>query len=147
MQIDVDYPGADAERRMLLATTTNKEEKISAVLNKTELVDIQKLVRDMPIGDKTVDAILNLVRRGRPDASAPTIVNSYVTWAPGPRASQALMLATRAKALLEGREAPSIDDVIDLAEPILKHRMALNYTARANGITLRDVIKTLTNDL
>jgi MoxR-like ATPase len=147
MQIDVDYPGADAERRMLLATTTNREEKITAVLNKNELVDIQTLVRDMPIGDKAVDAILNLVRRGRPDASAPAIVNSYVTWAPGPRASQALMLATRAKALLEGREAPSIDDVVDLAEPILKHRMALNYTARANGITLRDVIKTLTNDL
>lgn len=147
MQIDVDYPSADAERRILLATTTNKQDNVKAVMTTSEFLDIQKLVRDMPIGDKVVDAILDLVRRGRPGDGASTLVNDYVVWAPGPRASQALMLATRAKALIEGRESPSIDDVIDLAEPVLKHRMALNYKAQANGITLRDVIKALTKDL
>ena len=147
MQIDVDYPGADAERQILLATTTNKQVSVSAILNKDELLDIQRLVRDMPIGEKVVDAILSLVRRARPEPGAPSIVNEYVVWAPGPRASQGLMLATRAKALIDGRESPSIDDVIDLAQPILKHRMALNYKARSSGVTLRDVIKALTNDL
>lgn len=147
MQIDVDYPGANAERQILLATTTNQEENISTVLKDKELVDIQSLVRDMPIGEQVVDAILTLVRRGRPGQDAPDLINDYVTWAPGPRGSQALMLTGRAKALLEGREAPSIDDIINLAEPVLKHRMALNYKAHADGITISDVIRELTDNL
>lgn len=147
MQIDVDYPDEDAERRVLLATTTNNEDTVKAVLNTNELLSIQSLVRDMPIGDSVVDAILNLVRRGRPGPDAPDIVNEYVVWAPGPRGAQGLMLACRAKALLEGREAPSTEDVIALAEPILKHRMALNYKARSGGITIRTVIESLTQDL
>jgi MoxR-like ATPase len=147
MQIDVGYPGMEAERQIILATTTNQSSSVNAALSKNELIEIQKLVRDMPIGEKVVDAILNLVRRGRPGNEAPTMVNDYVVWAPGPRGSQALMLATRARALLEGREAPSIDDVVDLAEPVLKHRMALNYKARAAGVTLKDVIAELAKNL
>ena len=147
MQIDVDYPDAEAERQVMLATTSNNETSVSAVLNKDELMDIQSLVRDMPIGEKVVDAILELVRRGRPGDDAPDLVNEYVTWAPGPRASQALMLASRAKALLEGRTTPSVDDVIELAEPVLKHRMALNYKAHASGVHIRDVIHALTDNL
>lgn len=147
MQIDVGYPGADAERQVLLATTTGKKTVVSAILNKNDVLSTQALVRDMPIGEKVVDAILSLVRRGRPGPEAPDIVNEYVTWAPGPRGSQGLMLASRAKALLEGRETPSVDDVIDLAGPVLRHRMALNFKARANGIDVNDVIKTLCQDL
>ncbi|GJL84406.1 MAG: ATPase AAA [Micavibrio sp.] len=147
MQIDVDYPGADAERQVLLATTTNDKAMVSAILNKNDVLSTQALVRDMPIGEKVVDAILTLVRRGRPGADAPDIVNEYVAWAPGPRGSQGLMLASRAKALLDGREAPSIDDVIDLAAPVLKHRMALNFKARANDIDVDDVIKELCQGL
>jgi MoxR-like ATPase len=147
MQVDVDYPTLDAERQVILATTTNKDRGAKAVFKKTDLLEIQELVRDMPVGEKVVDAILTLVRRGRPGDDAPELVNQYVQWAPGPRASQALMLACRAKALLEGRSAPSTEDVITLAEPILKHRMALNYQARADGITLQDVIHSLTDGL
>lgn len=147
MQIDVDFPGRDAERQMLLATTSNQDTKVTAVLKDKELLDIQSLVRDMPIGDSVVDAILSLVRDGRPGETAPAIVNDYVTWAPGPRAAQALMLASRAKALIEGRETPSVEDVAALAPPILKHRMALNYKARADGVTLKDVIGKLTEKL
>jgi MoxR-like ATPase len=147
MQIDVDYPERSAERDMLMATTTNNVRTANAVLTSKDLMDIQKLVRDMPIGDKVVDAILTLVRRGRPDASASDTVKEYVAWAPGPRAAQGLMLAVRARALIEGRETPSVDDVIDLAEPILKHRMALNYKARGGGITLQSVIRSLTENL
>ncbi|MGB4107061.1 MAG: MoxR family ATPase [Alphaproteobacteria bacterium] len=147
MQVDVDYPARDAERDMLMATTTNNVRKASAALKPEELMEIQSLVRDMPIGDKIVDAILTLVRRGRPGSGASDIVKDYVAWAPGPRASQALMLAVRARALIDGRETPSVDDVIDLAEPVLKHRMALNYKARGSGITLQDVIRSLSESL
>jgi MoxR-like ATPase len=147
MQVDVDYPTEEAERQVILATTTNAGGEAKAIFKKTDLLDIQSLVRDMPVGEKVVDAILTLVRRGRPADDAPELVNQYVLWAPGPRASQALMLACRAKALLDGRGAPSTADVIELAEPVLKHRMALNYQARADGITLRDVIAALTDGL
>lgn len=147
MQIDVDYPDEQSERQIILATTTGEDAKVSSVMNGDDLQSIQKLVRNMPIGEQVVDAILHLVRRARPGDQAPAIVNENVAWAPGPRGSQGLMLATRAKALLDGRETPSIDDVVDLAEPILKHRMALNFQAKSNGITIRDIIKTLTADL
>jgi MoxR-like ATPase len=147
MQVDVDYPARDAERDMLIATTTNNVRTATAVLKPEELMEIQSLVRDMPIGDSVVDAILTLVRRGRPNSGASDLVKDYVAWAPGPRAAQALMLAVRASALIDGREAPSVDDVIDLAEPVLKHRMALNYKARGSGITLHNVIKSLSENL
>lgn len=147
MQVDVDYPDEDAERQVLLVTTSNDSYKPKAILKDKDLMDIQKLVRDMPVGDKVADAILNIVRRARPGDNAPDIVNQYVSWAPGPRASQAFMLAGRARALLEGRTSASVDDVIELAEPILKHRMALSYQARADGVRLHDVIKVLTGDL
>jgi MoxR-like ATPase len=147
MQIDVDYPDLGAEREMLLATTTSKSTDLKPVFTADDLIAIQKLVRDMPIGESVVDAVLTLVRRGRPGDDAPDIVNDFVSWAPGPRASQALMLASRAKALLDGRTAPSVEDVLDLAEPILKHRMALNYQARADGIVFADVLAAMTDGL
>ncbi len=147
MQVDVDYPTKEAEREMLVATTGNVKRTPAAALNAKELMDIQALVRDMPIGDSVVDAILNLVRSGRPGSGASDMVNDYVAWAPGPRAAQGLMLAVRARALIQGREAPSVDDVFDLAAPVLKHRMALNYKARGSGITLQTVIKSLSENL
>lgn len=147
MQIDVDYPDIDSERQVLLVTTGNNKPQPKAVLNGDDLLSIQSLVRDMPVGEQVVDAILQLVRRARPGEGAPSIVNEFVDWAPGPRAAQSLMLAIRAKALLEGRTAPSIDDVLDLATPILKHRMALNYRARAEGITLGDILSSISRDI
>lgn len=147
MQIDVDYPDLETERQVLLVTTGNERPAPRSVLNGENLVGIQHLVRDMPVGDKVVDAILALVRRARPGADAPKIVNDFVDWAPGPRAAQALMLAIRAKALLDGRAAPSADDVLDLATPILKHRMALNYRARAEGVALGDVLGAVSRDI
>lgn len=147
MQIDVDYPTAGAEREIILATTTGRQDAVTSVFKKDELQNIQTLIRDMPVGESVVEAILTLVRRGRPGEEATDLVNEYVSWAPGPRASQALMLAVRAKALLEGRSVPSVDDVIELARPVLKHRMALNYQARANGVTLTDVINEMRDGL
>jgi MoxR-like ATPase len=142
LQIDVTYPDEDAERTMLLATTGAAEGDTIEVLNGEELIAAQRLVRRMPVGDSVVDAILKLVRAGRPGEGDGEI-DETVAWGPGPRASQALMLACRARAVLEGRLAPSVDDVIALAHPVLRHRMALTFAARAEGITMDQVIDKL----
>src|SRR5215469_2897093 len=143
LQIDVGYPDLAAERQMLIATTGITEEQVTAALSANELQTAQRLVRRVPVGESVVEAILNLVRSGRPDESEIAEARQHVAWGPGPRASQALMLACRARALLQGRLAPSIDDVVALAPPVLRHRMALNFAARADGITMAQVIDRL----
>ncbi len=140
MQINVDYPSEDAEREIMLSTTNNDKTQVKAVMNAKELMDIQEFVRDMPVGEDVVDMILKLVRSLRPDEDADDLVNEYVTWAPGPRGSQGLMLAVRARALLNGRSAPLEGDVIALAAPILRHRMALNFKARAKHVDIDSLI-------
>ena len=143
LQIDVSYPDQGAERRMLFATTGTDERRVEQVLSGQELMAIQRLVRQLPVPDKVVEAILKLARSARPGTGAGAETDRLIAWGPGPRASQALMLAVRAKALIDGRLAPSIDDVIALAEPVLKHRMALTFAARAEGETATGVINRL----
>jgi MoxR-like ATPase len=143
LQIDVTYPDLLAERRMLFATTGTDEKRLEAVLGPQDLTIIQRLVRQIPVPDKVVDAILRLVRSARPGTGASEDTDRFVAWGPGPRASQALMLAVRAKALIDGRLAPSVDDVVALAEPVLKHRMALTFAARAEGEDLGAIISRL----
>ncbi len=139
LQVDVNYPELAAERQILLETTGLSETKPQAILNAERLVEIQTLIRQMPVSDKVVDAILSLVRSARPgQGNAGT--DKHVAWGPGPRAGQAMMLCARARALYEGRLAPSLDDVHALAEPVLQHRMALTFAARAEGMSVRDVI-------
>ncbi|MFK4823649.1 AAA family ATPase [Paenochrobactrum sp. BZR 588] len=142
MQIDILYPELDAERRILLETTGTKNAKAEAVITAQRLQEMQALIRRMPVTDSVVDAILALVRAARPDADNDH-TRKNIAWGPGPRASQALMLCARARALYHGRFAPSIDDVKALAEPVLQHRMALNFAARADGLHVRDVIADL----
>ena len=139
MQVDVDYPDMDTERRILMATTGAAEEEARPVLSPERLEAIQSLVRRMPVPESVVEAILALVRAVRP-GTADAETEAQIAWGPGPRASQALMLCVRARALYQGRLAPSIDDVKALAEPILQHRMALAFAARAEGLGVRDVI-------
>ncbi len=140
MQIDVHYPDLDAERRILLDTTGADESEATAVLSADEVMKYQTLVRRMPVGESVVDAILTLVRCARPGEAGNAEISDLIAWGPGPRASQALMLTVRARALAEGRLAPSVDDVLALAEPVLQHRMALTFAARADGETIRNVI-------
>jgi MoxR-like ATPase len=143
LQIDVGYPEQGAERRMLFATTGTDERRVEQILTGQELLGIQRLVRQLPVPDKVVEAILKLARSARPGTGAGADTDRLIAWGPGPRASQALMLAVRAKALIDGRLAPSVDDVIQLAEPVLKHRMALTFAARAEGETASGVIARL----
>lgn len=143
MQIDVPYPDREEERAILLATTGLQDDQAEAVLSADEIIDLQQLVRAMPVGEAVLTAILSLLERARPDRSEDADVREGVAWGPGPRAGQALMLAVRARALLQGRLAPSTDDVIALAEPVLKHRMALTFAARADGLDLDALIARL----
>jgi MoxR-like ATPase len=140
MQVDVEYPSAEAERRMMIATTTGREEQVSTVLDAAALMRMQDLVRRVPVGEQIVELILRLVRSGRPENRALDGIERLVAWGPGPRASQALMLAVRARALLDRRLAPAIEDVLALAPPVLRHRMAVTFAARAEGVTVDDVI-------
>jgi MoxR-like ATPase len=145
LQIDVLYPDRSAERRILIETTGVDEAEARPVLTATELMGFQRLVRRLPVGESVVEAILDLVRSARPEEGGAS--PDVVAWGPGPRASQALMLTVRARAMLEGRLAPSVDDVIALAEPVLQHRMALTFAARAEGRTVRGVIDQLTRKM
>jgi MoxR-like ATPase len=135
LQIDVGYPDLAAERKMLASTTGAENAVVEAVMTAEDLMAAQKLVRQMPIGEQVVDKILSLVRAARPVEEAKPRVKNFVAWGPGPRASQAFSLAARALALIDGRHAPSLDDVKRLAGPVLRHRMALNFSARSEGIT------------
>ncbi len=143
LEIEVGYPDEAAERAMLLATTGAREAKPVQVLTGMELIAAQALIRRIPVGEQVMEAILKLVRGARPETTGLDSVRQHLAWGPGPRAAQALMLATRARALLDGRLAPSVDDVIALAEPVLRHRMALTFAARADGVRLSEVIDAL----
>lgn len=143
IQINVTYPDHKSEK-MVLAKTTGAENQVARkVLSAKELLAAQKLVRHVPVGDAVVEAILKLVRAGRPEETDLPDVAANVSWGPGPRASQAFMLCARARAVMQGRLAPSVDDVIAIAEPVLRHRMALNFAARADGVNISDIIRKL----
>ncbi|MAW88628.1 MAG: AAA family ATPase [Phyllobacteriaceae bacterium] len=146
MQIDILYPELEAERRILLETTGTGDAKARNVMSADRLLQIQQLVRRMPVPESVVEAILKLVRSARPgNGNAET--DRHVAWGPGPRASQALTLCARARALYDGRLAPSVDDVVALAEPVLQHRMALTFAARAEGMNVRTVIARLAEEI
>src|SRR2546430_983810 len=139
MEIDVDYPDREAERKILFDTTGAEETKAKAAMTAEDLMAAQRPGRRLPGGAPGVEAILGLVRSAGPGPQGGETAKA-IAWGPGPRASQALMLAVRARALLDGRYAPSVDDVVELAEPILKHRMALTFAARADGETIPAVV-------
>ncbi len=144
LEIDVGYPDRAAERRILVETTGAEERKPAATMTAEGLMNAQRLVRRLPVGESVVEAILDLVRSARPESDRVEGVTDKLLWGPGPRASQSLMLAVRARALIQGRVAPSVADVIALAEPVLKHRMALTFSARADGETVKSIIGRLT---
>ena len=140
MQINVGYPDLEAERGIIIATTGADTTKSEKILDGKQLIEAQQLIRQVPVGEKVADTILKLVRSARPQSSEVEEVTKYVAWGPGPRASQALMLGARARAVLDGRLSPSVDDVLALVHPILRHRMAVSFSARAEGVEVEDII-------
>jgi MoxR-like ATPase len=146
VQIDVPYPDRATERDILIATTGAEEGEATAVFTTDELLAAQTLLRRMPVGENIVELILDLVRACRPEEGASEAVHQSVSWGPGPRAAQALMLTVRASALLDGRLAPSVDDVRNMALPVLKHRMALSFAARARGENIDNLINSIVTE-
>ena len=147
LQIDVAYPDVETERTILLKTTGGEAQEARPVVTAEELLKIQELARLMPIGEKVLAAILDLVRRGRPESADDKHIAEWVAWGPGPRAGQALMRCARARALLQGRLSPSVEDISALAGPVLRHRIMLSYAARAEGIDVDRVVARLTAPL
>jgi MoxR-like ATPase len=147
LQIGLTFPDAAAERAMLLATTGAQNKQAQQVMDAQSLMQAQALVRRMPVGEKVLDAIVNLVRAARPQSTSDATLREQIAWGPGPRAAQTLMLASRARALLDGRLSPGLDDVAALARPVLAHRMALTFAARAEGVTTDDIITRLLKTL
>lgn len=147
LQIALTFPDAASERAMLLATTGAQTQQARQVMDAQTLMLAQALVRRMPVGEKVVDSILHLVRSARPQSTPDATLREQIAWGPGPRAAQTLMLASRARALLDGRLSPGLDDVAALARPVLAHRMALTFAARAEGLTTEDIVARLVKTL
>ncbi len=143
LDIRMDYPAAEDERAMLIATTGTGSVRPQPVITAQALLETQYLIRAMPVGTQVVDAILALVRGARPETPAWPELRTQLAWGPGPRAAQSLMLAVRARALLDHRLAPSVEDVAALAAPALRHRMSLSFSARAAGVTLDSILHRL----
>ena len=140
----MDYPNVDDERRILAETTTEVEFAASKVATGAELEALHALVREIPTASNVVDYALRLIRATRPaDPSAPTQVREWVRWGAGPRAGQALLLGAKAAALLDGRAVPSLEDVTDIALPVLRHRVLVNFQAEADGVNPDQVVKRL----
>lgn len=147
LQVDVDYPDRDTERAILLATTGAEQGRAHAVFDADGLIAAQALIRRMPVGENVLNAILDLVRAARPGApESPAWTAEALVWGPGPRAAQALMMVTRARAALQGRFAPTLDDVAAMAAPVLRHRIALSFAARARGETVDQIITRLIDE-
>ena len=140
VQVDVEYPTRATERDILLATTGAVSAVSAQVFTADDLLAAQAVIRRMPVGDAVVEAILDLVRGCRPGEPEGRDLEGSLSWGPGPRAAQALMLCCRARALLDGRLVPGIADVAALARPVLSHRMSLSFAARARGETLGALI-------
>ncbi len=144
VQVDVEYPTRATERDILIATTGVEDAQVHEVFTAEGLLAAQSVIRRMPVGDGVVEAILDLVRACRPGEPEGRELEGSLSWGPGPRAAQALMLTVRARALLDGRLAPSVGDVAALARAVLVHRMSLSFAARARGETLAGIIDRVT---
>ena len=143
----IDYPTADEERRMLALTTGNAAPAIAVVASGEDIERLHHMVREVPAAENVIDYAARLVRASRPGsaagAGAPESVGRWVRWGAGPRAGQALILAAKARALLEGRSVAAHDDIRAVAAPVLRHRVLLNFQAEADGIDTDRIVREL----
>ncbi|MBC8370357.1 MAG: MoxR family ATPase [Planctomycetes bacterium] len=141
--IKVDYPSADQEIEILRRTTGDVNAAIEKVLNSEDLIALQELVKSIPVADSVLDYAVSLTRNSRPGDNAPDFINANVTWGAGPRASQSLVRAAKARALLNGKNHASIADIQAIAKPALRHRVALNFAAESEGLNSDSIVEQL----
>jgi MoxR-like ATPase len=143
-QVDVDYPTESEEEEIVRQQTSDYRAQLGRVLSPERIIELQELVRRVPAADHVVKYAVALARSTRPNApGAPAFVKEYVAWGAGPRASQFLVLAAKARAILSGRFAAATEDIAALARPTLQHRLILNYKAEAEGVRSADLIDRL----
>lgn len=146
--IYIDYPTFEEEKEIVKRTTMGEMEKVKAVLKAEDIIKMQKAIRNIPVSDHVLDFAVKLVRATRPsDESRPELVQKWVNWGAGPRASQYLVLAAKTRAAMEGRLTPSVDDVKYVAEIVLQHRVLISFAAEAENMRTRDVIRKLINEI
>jgi MoxR-like ATPase len=143
----VDYPSPEEEKQIVKTTTGGKEASLQVVLDAERILQLQKLVREVPVADNVVDYAVNLVRRTRPNENgAPQFIKDWISWGAGPRASQYLILGAKTRAILDGRPTPDIDDVRAVARPVLRHRLVTNFNADAEGVDAVKIVERLLED-
>ncbi len=143
----VNYPSLDEEKQIVKTTTSGREASLKIVLDAERILQLQKLVREVPVADNVVDYSVNLVRQTRPNENgAPQFVKDWISWGAGPRASQYLVLGAKTRAILDGRPTPDIDDVRAVATPVLRHRLVTNFNADAEGVDAVKIVERLLGD-
>jgi len=139
----IDYPSEEEERQIVRATTGATLPEVRRVLDAQRIVELQRLVRRVPVSDKVIEYAVDLVRDTRPSQKAPDFVRRWVRWGAGPRASQYLILGAKTKAVLDGRYTPSVEDVRAIALPVLRHRIVTSFHAEADGVGTDEIVRRL----
>ena len=145
--IKIDYPDHEEEMAIVKSTTSGIDKELNIILNREDLLLYQALVRRVPIADNVIEFAVDLVSKTRPQSDkAFAAVSGWIEWGAGPRASQYLVLGAKAKAVLDGRPAPEIDDIKAMARPVLRHRLITNFNAEAEGLSTDDILSILLED-
>ena len=143
----LDYPSLEEERAIVKATTSGFTPSPRRVLGAEQIIAAQDLVRRVPVADNVIDFAVRLATRTRPKSGhAPQFITDWLSWGAGPRASQYLILGAKTRALLSGRHTPDIDDVRQMAEPVLRHRIVPNFNAEADGVSAVDIVRRLVGE-
>ena len=138
--IRIDYPSADEEVEILARTTSVAAPDVETVLGAEDVLELQRLVREVDTNAVLLRYVADIVRATRPHDTSPPMVNEYLRWGAGPRAGQALVLCAKAHALLSGRYAVTLDDIRRVSHPALRHRLLLNFQAEADGVSSDDIV-------
>lgn len=142
--INLEYPSFAEEVEVVKSTTSNEVQEVNSIFSSQEILEIQKLIRKIPVADNVVEYAVSLVSKTRPKGeNATEFIKNYIDWGAGPRASQNLILAAKAYAAINGKFSPDIEDVKAVAIPILSHRVVKNYKAEAEGVTISEIISSL----
>ena len=145
--IKIDYPDHEEEVAIVKSTTSGIDNELNIILDRGDLLLYQDLVRRVPIADNVIEFAVDLVSKTRPQSDkAFAAVSGWIEWGAGPRASQYLVLGAKAKAVLDGRPAPEIDDIKAMARPVLRHRLITNFNAEAEGLSTDDILSILLED-
>jgi MoxR-like ATPase len=145
--IMIDYPDHEEEVAIVKSTTSGIDNELNIIIDRGDLLLYQDLVRRVPIADNVIEFAVDLVSKTRPQSDkAFAAVSGWIEWGAGPRASQYLVLGAKAKAVLDGRPAPEIDDIKAMARPVLRHRLITNFNAEAEGLSTDDILSILLED-